>query len=108
MLESGNERETVYFFGARCARDLFLVEEMRELESRLANFKYIPSLSQPLPEDGWEGEIGRVTETIDRQIVSGENTEAYLCGSPGMIEAVVEVLKRKGIREDRIYYDKFA
>jgi len=108
MLEKDIRRETVYFFGARTAQDLFLVDEMRGLEGKLADFRYIPCLSQPLPEDGWEGEKGRVTDVLDRTIDSGEDTEAYLCGSPGMIESVVEILKKKGIPEEKIYYDKFA
>ncbi len=108
MLEKDNQREAVYFFGARSKCDLFLVDEMREMEKKLPNFKYIPTLSQPQPEDNWEGDVGRVTDAIERHIESGENTEAYLCGSPGMIESVVEVLKKKGIPEDKIYYDKFA
>jgi Na+-transporting NADH:ubiquinone oxidoreductase subunit F len=108
MLESNNQREILYVFGARSARDLFLVDEMRDLEQKLANFKYIPSLSQPLPEDSWKGETGRVTEVLERYIDSGDNTEAYLCGSPGMIESTVDVLLKKGIPEEKIYYDKFA
>ncbi len=108
MLEKGIRREAVYFFGARSLKDLFLADEMKELEGRLAGFSYVPCLSQPIPEDKWEGEAGRVTDVLDRMVGSGENTEAYLCGSPGMIEAVVEVLKKKGIPEEKIYYDKFA
>jgi Na+-transporting NADH:ubiquinone oxidoreductase subunit F len=34
--------------------------------------------------------------------------EAYLCGSPGMIDACVKVLTGKGMPEDRVYYDKFS
>jgi Na+-transporting NADH:ubiquinone oxidoreductase subunit F len=108
MLEKNIQREAVYFFGARSKCDLFLVDEMRDMEKKLPNFRYVPSLSQPQPEDGWDGEVGRVTDTIERQIDSAENTEAYLCGSPGMIESVVEILKNKGIPEEKIYYDKFA
>ena len=108
MLEKGIDRETVYFFGAREKRDLFLVDEMRELEKKLPRFTYIPCLSQPLPEDDWEGEVGRVTDVMERHIDSAAEAEAYLCGSPGMIEAVVEVLKSKGMPEEKIFYDKFA
>ncbi len=108
MLEKDIQREAIYFFGARSKCDLFLVDEMREMEKKLPNYKYVPTLSQPLPEDNWEGDVGRVTTAIERHIESGENTEAYLCGSPGMIESVVEVLKKKGIPEDKIYFDKFA
>jgi Na+-transporting NADH:ubiquinone oxidoreductase subunit F len=34
--------------------------------------------------------------------------EAYLCGSPGMIDAAIRVLNKLGVTEDRIFYDKFA
>jgi Na+-transporting NADH:ubiquinone oxidoreductase subunit F len=108
MLEKGIDRETIYFFGARARRDLFLVDEMKELEKKLPRFTYVPCLSQPEPGDEWEGETGRVTDVIERLIDSAAGAEGYLCGSPGMIEAVVEVLKGKGIPEEKIYYDKFA
>ena len=108
MMETNNTREALYLFGARAVRDLFLIDEMRELEKNLANFRYIPALSEPLPEDNWKGETGLITDVLDRHINSGENTEAYLCGSPGMIDAAVAVLTKNGIPEEKIYYDKFA
>jgi len=108
MFERGDNREALYFFGARAVRDLFLVDEMKELEKKLPNFKFIPALSEPLPEDNWKGETGLITDVLDRHITSGENTETYLCGSPGMIDAAVAVLTKNGIPEDKIYYDKFA
>jgi Na+-transporting NADH:ubiquinone oxidoreductase subunit F len=108
MLEKGIDRKTRYFFGARAVRDLFLVEEMRELEKKLPDFQFVPALSEPLPEDNWEGETGLITEVLDRHVEKIENTEAYLCGSPGMIDAAVAVLSKKGLPEDTIYFDKFA
>jgi Na+-transporting NADH:ubiquinone oxidoreductase subunit F len=39
---------------------------------------------------------------------NGGNTEAYLCGSPGMIDACVKVLSDKGVPEELIYFDKFG
>ena len=108
MFERGDNREALYFFGARAVRDLFLVDEMKELEKKLPNFKFIPALSEPVPEDNWKGETGLITDVLDRHITSGENTEAYLCGSPGMIDASVAILTKNGIPEDKIYYDKFA
>lgn len=108
MAEEGNARKTVYFFGARSRRDLFLVEEMRELERILPDFRFIPALSDPRPEDAWDGETGLVTEVLDRHLASGEGVEAYLCGSPAMIEACIKVLKAKGVPETLIFYDKFA
>lgn len=108
MVEKNVTRKVRYFFGSRTVKDLFLVEEMKELEEKLPNFTFIPALSEPSPEDKWNGEKGLITEILDRHLKSGDNTEAYLCGSPGMIDAAISVLKKKGVPEELIYYDKFA
>ncbi len=54
MAEKGIRRKATYFFGARAVRDLFLVDEMRALEKRLPDFRFVPALSSPLPEDNWD------------------------------------------------------
>jgi Na+-transporting NADH:ubiquinone oxidoreductase subunit F len=108
MAERGLGRKATYFFGARTTRDLFLVEEMRALEGRLPGFRFVPALSNATPEDQWEGERGLITEVLDRRYQSLEHHEAYLCGSPGMIDACVKVLKSKGLPEELVFYDKFA
>jgi Na+-transporting NADH:ubiquinone oxidoreductase subunit F len=108
MAEKGIDRKTTYFFGARTTRDLFLVDEMRELEKRLPRFTFVPALSAPTEEDNWSGETGLITEVLDKHLQDGNNVEAYLCGSPGMIDASVGVLTQKGLPEELIFYDKFA
>ena len=108
MLDKGVSRKVEYFFGAVTKRDIFLVDEMRELEGKLPDFKYIPALSAPTEEDAWEGETGLITEVLDNHLEMGEDVEAYLCGSPGMIDACIAVLTKKGIPEELIFYDKFA
>jgi Na+-transporting NADH:ubiquinone oxidoreductase subunit F len=108
MRDRGIRRATRYYFGARSRRDLFLVETMRRLESELADFKFIPALSTPLPEDNWSGETGLITEVLDRQLPPGQAADAYLCGPPGMIDACLAVLAGKGIPPEHIYYDKFT
>ncbi len=108
MERMGSARKCRYFFGARSRRDLFLLDEMRRLEDKLADFRFTPSLSSPPPEDAWDGESGLITETVSRYVKDASEAEAYLCGSPLMVEACVKVLKEKGMPEDRIYYDKFA
>lgn len=108
MAARGDARRARYFFGARSARDLFLVEEMRALEARLPRFSFIPVLSQPLDGDGWTGERGLVTEVVGRHVAAGTRARAYLCGSPGMIDASIAALKAKGLTDAEIFYDKFA
>ena len=107
MEEHGSRRPARYFFGARAMHDLFFVEEMKRLETTLPDFQFIPALSQPLPEDNWKGETGLITDVVDRHVSEGSGAEAYLCGSPAMIDACVRTLSAKGIPRERIFFDKF-
>ncbi|MBI9108618.1 MAG: 2Fe-2S iron-sulfur cluster binding domain-containing protein [Spirochaetales bacterium] len=108
MAEKGNRRKVSYFYGARSRRDLVLPEEMAEITKRLPNYKYIPVLSNPDEGEDWDGETGWVTDAVARHLESGDNVEAYLCGSPGMIDACIKVLTEKGVPGELIFYDKFA
>jgi Na+-transporting NADH:ubiquinone oxidoreductase subunit F len=108
MLRTGNRRPVRYFFGARSARDLFLVDELRALEAKMPNFTFIPALSDPAPEDRWTGETGLITDVVGRHVASAVDKQGYLCGSPFMIDACVKVLTSKGMPISQIFYDKFA
>jgi Na+-transporting NADH:ubiquinone oxidoreductase subunit F len=107
MAEKDVSRRTRYFFGARTTKDLFLVDEMRELENRLPDFRFIPALSEPDPDEPWDGETGLISDVVERHYDSLENVEAYLCGSPGMIDACIACLKKRGLAESFIFFDKF-
>jgi Na+-transporting NADH:ubiquinone oxidoreductase subunit F len=108
MAQDGIQRKATFFYGANEMRDLYLIEEMRGFEQTVKNFTHVPVLARPRPEDGWEGETGLVTEALDRAIEDASTQGFYLCGSPAMIDACIELLKSKGAAEDAIYYDKFA
>jgi Na+-transporting NADH:ubiquinone oxidoreductase subunit F len=104
----GMKRKMYYFFGARSTRDLFFTEEFKELERKYPNFKYIPALSEPKPQDKWDGEVGFITQVTEKYIHElGEKKEAYLCGPPPMIDAAAVVLTHNGVKEEDIFYDKF-
>ncbi|MFQ5681084.1 MAG: NADH:ubiquinone reductase (Na(+)-transporting) subunit F [Candidatus Omnitrophota bacterium] len=107
LKEKGMPRRVMYFFGARKKRDLFYTEELFALSREFPNFRYIPALSEPDPEDNWTGETGLITHTVEKFVESGIYGEAYLCGPPPMIDASVKVLNKKGVEEMHIYYDKF-
>ena len=114
MLETGEkDREVWYFFGARSTRDMFYLEEMRELEKQLPNFHFVPALSEPQEGDGWDGPTGLITDVLDSYMkekirAEGRTLEGYLCGSPGMIDACNRVMNDNGMSQDDIFYDKFA
>lgn len=107
MKDENIKRKARFYFGARTPEDLFMLDELKELEETLYDFEFIPTLSRALDEHNWTGARGRVNVLLDAHIKSPEDKEAYLCGSPAMIDTVVELLKQKGILEENIYYDKF-
>lgn len=108
MKQTQNPRRTRFFFGARALRDLFYVEEMRQFEKDLPDFKFIPALSDPAPDDDWDGETGLITEVVGRYYDDCSGKQGYLCGSPGMCDACVKVLSERGLPDDQVYFDKFA
>lgn len=108
MAEEGIDRKATLYFGVRSRRDLFYEEEIHRISASLPRFTFVPVLSEPLPEDHWEGETGMVTDPIRRDLQDGSQTEAYLCGNPLMIDAALKLLKARGVTDDRIFFDKFA
>ncbi len=58
-------------------------------------------------DDKWDGEIGFITQVVEKYLDETSEKEAYLCGPPPMIDAATNVLIRKGIQLEDIYYDKF-
>jgi len=107
LREKNIARACRYFFGAVAQRDLFLTGELAGLSKELGWFQFIPALSGK-DQSQWSGERGLITEVVDRHVPCPDSAEAYLCGSPGMIDASIKVLQAKGFGEKDIYFDKFA
>ncbi len=108
LKDRGMNRKVKYFFGAKSKRDLYMTEEFEALQKEFPNFEYIPALSEPLPEDNWTGETGLITNVVDRLTGDLSESEAYLCGSPGMINACIKVLSKHEIKQHNVFYDKFS
>lgn len=104
----GTQRKMTYFFGARTTKDLYLTAEMQAFEQAFADFRYVPVLSHATPEENWTGRTGYIMPYFKETIRDPKNTEAYLCGSPGMINAVTQSLIEHGIAKDKIYFDSFG
>jgi propane monooxygenase reductase component len=107
LAELGSDRDIVFYYGARTARDLCFEDELRELERTLPRFRYVPALSEP-DGDEWAGETGLITEVLKRREDSLTGAHAYVCGPPPMVEAAMPALAALGVEDRRIYYDKFT
>ncbi|WP_246000310.1 2Fe-2S iron-sulfur cluster binding domain-containing protein [Nocardioides pocheonensis] len=108
LAATGNRREVTFLYGARTARDLFLVEVLQDLARQNEWLTFIPALSEPNGDPAWNGETGLITEVLARHLPSTTGWEAYLCGPPLMIDAAVEVLTTSGCKDRHIHFDRFV
>ncbi len=108
MLEKGIEnRKATFYFGAVSQKDLYYVEEFERIAKEHPWFSFVPALSgREIDPGGYE--TGLITDVVAGHYDDLGNHEAYLCGSPGMIDACIKVLTEKGMPEELIYYDKFS
>jgi propane monooxygenase reductase subunit len=108
MAERGIQRKATYYYGARGSRDLCFDEELRALADVLPGFRYVPALSEPAEGDDWSGEVGLITDVVQRHEADLKGAHAYVCGPPPMVEAAMPLLTRLGVPEKHVYYDKFT
>ncbi|MBW2207045.1 MAG: 2Fe-2S iron-sulfur cluster binding domain-containing protein [Deltaproteobacteria bacterium] len=101
------ERKATLFFGDRRRYDLYYLEELKAFEESIPGFTFVPTLSRAMEEDQWEGEKGRVTDLIEKHVPENASLDVYICGSPAMVDSCEEILEKKGIAIENIYYDKF-
>jgi propane monooxygenase reductase component len=111
QVESGEQRPIRFFYGARAQRDLFHLDEFAALAAKLPDFRFVPALSDAEADDAWGGERGFIHEVVARTLreegLEGE-IDAYSCGPPPMIDAVLPVLQMAGVEPERIHFDKFT
>lgn len=103
------DRKCWLFFGCRTTKDVFYLEEFQGLAKEHPNFRVVYALSDPLePEERWDGEMGFIHLSVDKYLEpNGGDRQAFLCGPPPMVEAVMKVLADKDLPRRRIYYDEF-
>jgi propane monooxygenase reductase subunit len=108
LAERDPARKATFYYGARALRDLCFVDELAQLAQLLPAFRYVPALSEPVPGEPWDGEVGFVTDVVRKHETDLRRADAYVCGPPPMVEAAVDVLTDLGAKEGRIFYDKFT
>jgi len=107
-----SKRKISFWYGARSLREAFYVEEFDELEKTHENFKWNLALSDPLPEDNWDGMVGFIHEVLYENYLKDhpapEDCEYYMCGPPMMIAAVERLLYNLGVEEENVLFDDFG
>ncbi|RPI42070.1 MAG: ferredoxin-NAD reductase [Betaproteobacteria bacterium] len=106
-LHVGLKRSMILYWGVRRPEDLYLAELPRQWEREHANFKFVPVISDPLPEDGWTGRTGLVHEAILADFPDLAGHQIYACGSVGMVAAAHPAFLARGLSQDDCFSDAF-
>ncbi len=106
------KRKITFWYGARSLREMFYVEDFNKLQEEFDNFKWYIALSEPLPEDNWDGPVGFIHQVLYDMYLKDhpepEECEYYICGPPLMLSAVTKMLDELGVDKENILYDDFG
>ena len=110
--ERQTERKVSFWYGARSLREMFYVEEFDRLSADNENFDWRVALSDPMPEDNWDGHTGFIHQVVLDAYLQNhpapEDCEYYICGPPLMLQAVLQMLEELGVESDNIAFDDFG
>lgn len=107
-----SKRKISFWYGARSKREMFYVEDYDGLAAEFDNFEWHVALSDPQPEDNWEGYTGFIHNVLYENYLKDhpapEDCEFYMCGPPVMNAAVISMLKSLGVEDENILLDDFG
>lgn len=105
-------RKMTFWYGARSRREMFYVEDFDRLQAEHGNFEWHVALSDPQPDDNWDGYTGFIHDVLYQHYLKNhpnpEDCEYYLCGPPMMNVAVISMLENLGVERGNILLDDFG
>jgi Na+-transporting NADH:ubiquinone oxidoreductase subunit F len=111
LIRRHSKRKMSFWYGARSLKEMFYAEEFDELAEKNDNFVWHLALSEPLPEDNWDGLTGFIHQVLYDEYLSEhdapEDCEYYLCGPP-MMNTAVKMLENLGVPKENILLDDFG
>lgn len=106
------KRKATFWYGARSLREVFYQDHFDKIAEENDNFDWNLALSEPLPEDNWEGPTGFIHQVIYDLYLKNheepEDIEYYLCGPPMMNSAVEKMLYDLGVPKENVMFDDFG
>lgn len=105
-------RKMSFWYGARSLKELFYQDEYDMLANENENFTWHVAMSDPQPEDNWEGLTGFIHNVLYDEYLKDhpapEDCEFYMCGPPMMNAAVIKMLQDLGVEDENIMLDDFG
>ena len=107
-----SDRKISFWYGARSLKELFYQDEYDALAAEFPNFEWHVAMSDPQPEDNWEGLTGFIHNVLLENYLKNhpapEDCEFYMCGPPIMNQSVIAMLESMGVEPENIMLDDFG
>jgi len=109
MFHKGIARPATLYWGGRRPKDLYMHELAQKWATGNPGFKYVPVISDALPEDGWSGRSGFVHRAVMQDFPDLSGYQVYACGVPVMVDAArKDFTGTCKLPEDEFYADSFT
>lgn len=109
MQHKGITRPAVLYWGGRRPRDLYLDAWVRERLQDMPQLRYVPVVSDALPEDGWTGRTGFVHQAVLDDFADLSGHQVYACGAPVVVEAARDSYSaQRGLPPEEFFADAFT
>jgi CDP-4-dehydro-6-deoxyglucose reductase len=107
--KKGVDRPMTLYWGARRPKDLYLNDLPVRWAAEHADFRYVPVISDALPEDAWTGRTGFVHRAVMEDFADLSGYQVYACGVPIMVESARrDFTHERKLPIDEFYADSFT
>lgn len=106
ILENRGHAHISLIAGFKHEEEAIYQKEFEQLARSYDDFEYHPTLSKP-KDQGFQGNVGRVQQLVDKQIPKGFKGDVYLCGMYDMVKEVTDQLLKKGINKEQIFAERY-
>jgi CDP-4-dehydro-6-deoxyglucose reductase len=109
MKHKGITRPATLYWGGRRPPDLYLDTWVRERLADMPNLRYVPVISDALPEDAWSGRTGFVHRAVLEDFPDLSAHQVYACGAPIVVDSArADFIRLAGLPEDEFFADAFT
>ncbi|MCB2017694.1 MAG: CDP-6-deoxy-delta-3,4-glucoseen reductase [Hydrogenophaga sp.] len=108
MAHKGISRPAVLYWGGRRPSDLYQSAWIEQQLAMMPNLRYVPVISDALPEDAWSGRTGFVHQAVLQDLPDLSGHEVYACGAPIVVESARRDYVAAGLPEEAFFADSFT
>jgi len=109
MKFKGIERPATLYWGGRRPEDLYMDDWVRAQLQQMPQLRYVPVVSNAVPEDDWHGRTGFVHRAVLEDFDDLSGHQVYACGAPVVVDAAKrDYVAQRGLPEEEFYADAFT